>query len=269
MMKRPKKVKMNEVEEIYVLNQPKHIVASIILMDTNYPLLEEVHNGLIKLGEISDLIFVFSSYHFPVEVSGIKRDKFTTLYSGCAFMEIDHSHLSRGILKLLLYCQEVFNKHLGYTVSLCSCLSEVNQKVVDNIVKVQGSSIVKPIFKARRLSPLEMYEFYKEDSHEKSGVFLSSFGVDYMMDKILGSEADIFSDKVRDDCRYCSWKSESPIMYFKSGIIKTFLGQAEEMKEIIETFTNYDIRYLFTNLCKLCGIDNVDYFIGDLDVGKL
>lgn len=266
-----KKIKMNNKEEIYVINQPKHIITSIILMDTCYPLKDNVHEGLFKLGEISDLIFVFSPQNFPVETSSIKKEKFTTLYQGCAFMEIGEKGLSLGLMKLLLYCQEIFNKHLGYIVTMASCMGDIKQNTIDKIMTIQGSSMAKPIFEARRLNPNEMYEFYKNEKSIKEDIsllkFTGLFGTDFINSMILGDEYKGYTD-----CRYCTWKSESSIMYFKNGVIKIFLDRFEEsdkMKEIVKTFTDPDIRYLFANLTKLCGLENINYNIDNLEIGKL
>lgn len=261
-----KKVKMNEKEEIYVINQPKHIIASLILMDTPYPLEKSVHESLFKLGKISDLIFIFSQQHFPVETASIRKDKFTTLYQGCAFMETGNSGLAEGVMKLLLYCQEVFDKHLGYNITLCSQLGNITDITTENIVKLQSSAIVKPVFKASRLSAEELYEFYKDSQKEKEVRSMDDFCMNIIFSKILGEE---FTGTT--DCRYCTWKSESPIMFFKNGVIKIILDKVsqDEYKNIVKTFTDPDIRYLFANLTELCGISNINYNIDDLEIGKI
>lgn len=265
-----KKISINNEGEIYVMSQPKHIIASIILMDTSYPLEKETHDAIFKLGEISDLIFIFSSRDFPVEISGIKKDKFTTLYKGCAFMEVGNYGISLGVMKMLSYCKEVFDKHLGYCISMSSLLGNIKDEDIDNIIKVQSSSIIKPIFKYSRLSSEEMYKFYaiteKEKDRKAIKIFsMNNFGMDFFVERLLRDEY------IEQDCRYCTWKSDSSLMYFKNGVINTFLDRLKENDtyQIVKTFTDTDIRYLFTNLTKICGIDIVNYNIGELEIGKL
>ena len=80
MIKKPTK------EEMYVVNQPRHLMISIILMDYDYyPLPDNIHTGLCKLSEISDIVFIFSDSHF--DNSKISKEKITTLYQACAFID--------------------------------------------------------------------------------------------------------------------------------------------------------------------------------------
>ena len=260
---------------IRVLHQPKHTVCSVIVMNTGYPLPPEVHEGIFKLSEISDLVFIFSRRLFPVETSGISPEKLTTLYGGCAWTEYTYdsgSSIGMTILRALLYCQEIFDKHIGYTISQASDLKDLG-KVCENLVKVNMSSIAKPIYKLRRLSPSELYEFYKvPDTRKNRGSFsgLCCLGVENIKSIILG---ELFLPR-DPDCRYCTWHSESKVMYFRNGTIKTiltmFLGDDKyKFVEILETFTDPDPRYIFSCIPQLLGIDNLDYNVEDLEIEKL
>lgn len=265
-------MRKNNENGIYVINQPKHVVTSIILMDSSYPLTNKVHEILFKLGEISDLIFVFSSKVFPVETSGINEEKFTTLYQGCAFIDVREQGLSSGLIRLLRYCQEIFDKHLGYTISMCSSLEEsdiLEDDTLENILKVQASNVIKPIFSSRRLQPEELYEFYKKDRGSKKKYNLTKL---FLPSDLLSYYTEIEKEFLEEnDCRYCTWKSESPIMYFKSGVVRAILDKctSTEGEIFVNTFTDPDIRYLFTNLTKFYGIESINHDIGNLEIGKL
>lgn len=259
---------MNTSDEMYVLKQPKHTLTSIVVMNSDYPISELSNTSLYRLSQVSDLIFVFSPLHFHEE-SKINKVKFTTLHQGCAFI-ISGGELWKTIFKVLQYCQEIFNKHVGYTISNCSDLKYIDNNTVDNLVKVNMSSITKPIFSSERLTEHEMYEFYKVPEYKKSSVLSRFFGGTADIDNSFASYilwGEFLPEE--NDCRYCTWKSESNIMYFKNGIMKIFLDQYNEIKDILSTFTDPDIRYLFANLTVILGIDTINSNIEDLDINKI
>lgn len=263
-----KKLKMIESDEMYVLNQPRHTMVSLILMNSEYPLGIE-GNVIFKLSEISDLIFIFSPLHFPSEEK-IDRTKFTTLHQGCAFIK-SGGELCKTVFKVLQYCQEVFNKHVGYTISLSSEIKFLGKDDIDKLVKINMSSLNKPIFESTRLSENELYEFYRIPEIPKtSTIFSSLFGFSRESENSIVSYI-LWNEYLPEgnDCRYCTWGSSSSIMFFKNGVIKIFLDNQENLKDILKTFTDPDIRYIFTNLVKILGIDTIDSNFQDLDVNKL
>lgn len=263
---------------IRVIHQPKHTICSVIVMNTGYPLSPEVHEGIFKLGEVSDLMFIFSRKLFPVETSGISPEKLTTLYGGCAWTEYTYDSgpsIGMTIFRALLYCQEIFDKHIGYTISQASDLVRINE-VCKNLVKINMSSVAKPIYKIRRLGSEELFKFYKQSGKkEKMGCGgLSVFsGID--LENIKASILGKLLYEKEPDCRYCTWHSESKVMYFRNGTIKTMLAmflnvdEKDKFINILGTFTDPDPRYIFSCLPKLLGISNLNYNIEDLEIEKL
>ena len=257
--------------ELYVINQPKHLLLSIVLMDCeNYPLRKEIHDNLCKLSEISDIIFIFSDKYF--DNSEIHKDKLTSLYQGCAFID-SLDNLPRTIFKALLYDKEIFSKHIGVTISRCQDLFSIKEdKLFNNIIKVNQSRISKPIFNIYRLSSDEIYKFYstKEDIVTKYSRFNNSELLRKVF--ILSSICDIEGNN-EVDCRYCTWGSKSRVLYFRNITINLFLGhllsKEDEFHSYIDTFTDKDIRYLFAGLVKKFGIECLNYNIEDLEIDKI
>lgn len=263
-------MKKNKIEknEMYVINQPKHLLLSIVLMDyEHYPLPEEIHNSLCRLSEVSDIIFVFSDEYF--DNTGIHKDKITSLYQGCAFID-GKENLSRTIFKALLYDKEIFNKHIGITISRCQDLYGTSEKLFSNLEKINQSRVVKPIFNIYRLSSEEIYQFYC-NLEEVGKRRLENCYLDFISNFIC--DPFLVSGKQEIDCRYCTWGSRSKVLYFRNTTINIFLeqliNQESEFYEFIDTFTDKDPRYLFSGLIKKNGIDCLDYNIEDLEVDKL
>lgn len=268
MIKKPTK------EEMYIVNQPRHLMISIILMDYDYyPLPDNIHTGLCKLSEISDIVFIFSDSHF--DNSKISKEKITTLYQACAFID-SSGNLPRTIFKALQYDKEIFGKHIGITISRCQDLQESTPKLFENLEKINQSRIIKPVFKIRRLSSTELYNFYytpSEEKRKKKWKCIFDECLYFYHRHILKSvifpwtRVDVPDPADYIDCRYCTWGSNSSVLYFRNTTIGIFLEKVD--KEFIDTFTDPDPRYLFAGLVKKNGIDCLDYNIEDLDIGKL
>ena len=260
-------------DEMYVVNQPKHLLLSVVLMDyEKYPLPDDIHNGLCELSEISDMIFIFSDNHF--DNSGIHKSKITSLYQGCAFID-SSGKLPRTFFKALLYDKEIFSKHLGTSIIRCQDLSnclDIKNKLFENLIKVNQSKVNKPIFNIYRLSSNDIYNFYKDENDTKeTHTYHSTLNMFENSLLYLLSLKDY--DKFEVDCRYCTWGSKSRVIYFRNTTINLFLEQMikseEDFYKFIDTFTDKDIRFLFAGLSKKFGIGCINHNIEDLDIDKI
>lgn len=237
-----KKIKLNMYmkDEIYILHQPKHSILSIILVNSEFPIPEPQHNSLSKLLEFSDVFFIF-----PKSIKGIDKEKFTSLYEGCGWIE-ESLRLPETYLHAILYSLEIFECHVGFCISR---LSDLILDIIDpqKIISLTGSSIVSPVFKTRKLTSPEFYNIYKE------------------------TNSGIFKTKSDSSNMYASYTSESPILYFKRsnlGTIVDFWKSVEDNK-YINSFTLKDPRYFFASVCKFLGINTLNSDIHDLDIGKI
>ena len=234
-----KKIKYMK-DEIYILHQPKHSVISIVLVDSEFPVPQEQHESLDRLLEFSDVFFVF-----PKSVRGIGKEKFTSLYEGCGWIEEDLG-LPETYLHTILYSLEIFECHVGFCISR---LSDLTPDIIDSqkIINITGSSLGSPVFKTRKLTSHEFYDIYKETN---SGIF-----------------------KTRPDSSnmYASYTSGSPILYFKRSNLGTIIDfwRSSEDNKYIKSFTLSDPRYFFASVCKFLGIGTLDSDIHDLDIGRL
>ena len=253
---------------IFVVNQPKHLIATIIVIDNTLPLPEEAHKVLCRLSDKTDIMFIYRSQEF----NKVSKDKFATLYQGCSWINSTDRSTSRSLFSILIYCTCIFNKHLGYLVISSETLLKediFSDKFFNNLEQVTESTIVKPIYKTRRLDSNELYKFYSKSAIDVNEEIrnINCFGLNWF--NFLLSPED--SAKSRVDCRYCTWTSDSNAMFFKKKVIEQIVGKygAEDFEDYIKTFTDNDVRYFLVNISKLMGIDNIDYNLEDLDIKKL
>ena len=68
-----KKVTNMEKDEMYVVNQPRKSIVSLVLFDEN--ITDEIHENIIKLNEISDVIFIFSREYKRIDKVSIYWEK--------------------------------------------------------------------------------------------------------------------------------------------------------------------------------------------------
>lgn len=236
-------------DEVFVLNQPCHTIFSLVVVDSVFPISSDVHDALGKLAEVSDLVFVFSD-NFG---GSINRMKFSSLYNACAWLDSGDS-ISDSLFKVLQYDLEVFEgQHISYLVYNSSDLTYIGNEFIDQIQKINMMSISKPIFKSRRLSSEEYYEIYKLGNNEKSKL------------RIFESKKEKKSDISN---MYCSYTSDSSVLFFKRGTIDLFVKFwcDPETKAYIGTFQKWDCRYLFASLTKRLGIDTFDCNIEELKI---
>ncbi len=233
--------------EINILHQPKHSTISLILIDSDkFPISPEEHNAIDKLQEFSDVFFVFSDHLFP-STKGINKTKFTSLYESCGYID-GGGELCETYLISILYSLEIFETHIGFCITRISDLGDIKlEDYSKNIISLTASSISSPVFKTRRLGTDEFYKIYKNSN---TGIFKKQ------------------EDSVN---MYCSYTSDSKIMYFKRssiGIIIDFWKSSENNK-YFKSFSIKDPRYFFASVVKFLTIQKIDANINDLDIGTL
>ena len=228
-----------ERNEVYVINQPQKALMSIVLIGKNeYPLTDRIHDRLYELSCISDLFFIFHGEGNR----GINEDKFCNLYSGCGWM-IAGDSLPGSFIRAGKYGNEIFKTPAGYlVVSDVYALPEIE---TENIQKINGSGLLLPIFKERRLGTDEFYQIYN-------------------------SPADIVSKLSRPidklDKKYSIWTSESDIIFFRPDLFEKFETLPAEYTR---SFSWSDIRYFIASAVKKLLIGNTNSNIDDLDIGNI
>ena len=253
--------------EVYVLNQPKHKLISILVVDEDLKDSVNIHNSIDRLVKISDVFFIFSDSFFPDQVN-INKEKFTSLYQACGFIDCPGFDIGTYLFKLFSYSKEIFNQHVGYVISLFSDLL-VNENFANHLLKLNSSAIMKPVFKLSRLNSNDLREIYykKRDEVKKES----------LIDVIKNLFKDVNPEKVRDDeikgnddfGKYCCYGTYSNMMFFRNGTINIFLNYYEdpEIKRYVETFSfKYDPKFLLASMTKRFGIDNLNYNIEDIEV---
>ena len=205
---------------MYVLDQPKHAIASIIFVRTDFiiPVLELVHKNLDNLGLISDLIFIFSDKYEKLKENKQKKvnpRKFSNLYRACSFFCGSKSVVPEPLLEVLLYCQEVFNHHAAYIITDTLKLGdiELTEKALSNIQVVAMSEIKRPVIEIDRLSADELGEIY------------------YMRNQTNWIKLFRESRRGCGDREFTTHSSDSPLVFLKSYAAEQILREYKENKE--------------------------------------
>lgn len=266
--------------EVYVINQPKHTLLSIIVVNSN--IYDLIHNNFYNLSKVSDIIFLFSDF-YNNDQRRINKEKFTSLYQACGFIDCPGSDINSYLFKMLSYSKEIFNKHVGYLITETSLLTgiEINDEFNNKLLEITGSSIIKPIFKIRRSTNSELKKIYYETddtdkvTKEKHNNLISNFiGV---LSEVI-KECDpkkVKEDEIKENKdfgKYCSYSSDSEILYFKNGTINLFCTyyKNNKIKEYVKTFSfKSDVRFLLASFVRKLNIENLDSDIKDLNINKL
>lgn len=221
-------------EEIYVINQPKHNLLSVVVVDCELPITKEVHKNINELRTISDVLFVFLEQH-----RNINKKKFTSLYECCGYIE-STENIGRTIMKALIYGKEIFEHRFGYTIGNLSDLKRPG--FTDKLQKLIMSPISQPVFKLRRLSSEEYYEIY----NEKRRCFLCN--------------------KENIDNMFCSYTSDSMMMFMRTRTIDVLFDFMNSNKDVVDSFKKTDPRFFYASLIKFLNIEQVDENLEDLEI---
>lgn len=240
---------------MYVQEQPKHSIVSILIMDPNGMLSEENHQALDKLGKFSDIIFIF------LGEGSINQRKFTSLYHGIAWTSIgdEGENLAVTQFKVLQYCKEIFNTHQVYLLG-----NVLDQKEVDineeQIQLISMSTIIKPIYKAHRLTAEETRNIYWKNSDTTNNDKPSKI-------KLFWSA--LINRKGNDDfCNmYYTWNTSSSLIFLRSNTIELFLKIIKE--DYLQTFSGDNFSSSIVSGLKKLGIDNLDSDLKNIDYGNL
>ena len=230
-------------DEVYVVNQPKHSLISIVMVDNlkEDPLRESIHERLFKLSEVSDLFIIFK------DVEGIDPDKFAKLYTACAWIVKDMARTEvQTFLKALEYSVVVFNSHAGYLAFEAEKIKDVYEVDNEQLEEINASGLNWPIFKAQRLDADEMHRIYT--INEERGFFRNIFGTD------------------EERREYTTWKMTSSIAFFRPWLVPRFMDLNEDY---INSFTWKDIKYFLASACEYLGIKRIEADIFSLDINKI
>ena len=218
-------------DEVYVVNQPKHITAHIIVMGDNFPLCEKVHKKLGELSRAYDLLLIFSPDYYIAQKE-IDFDRFSSLYESCAWIS-SGGNIGATLFKLLEYSREIMH-HQNYLISDIESFEEESNKIAyDKLEKIIMSPIKNPILKINRLSTDDMYDIYTKSY-------------------------DTIFHKRGSENKYCSYESRSDIMIFRDHTINVMLEFAKDCPQYMSTFETPDIHVILGSVIKRIGLDYLD-----------
>jgi len=226
---------------MYVVYQPKRTILSIISIETDDlqgPLQQSTLDGLDKLAEFSDIIFLFPSGAQKY----VDCEKFTSLCSGCSWTI---GEWEDTFIESLQYGLEIFGKHYSY---LLMNLVDIDGLYIpkDNIINLNMSASKVPILEIQRKSPEELYDYYKyiREIPERSWWEI------WRKETIYKWDLNNF---------YSLWKTDSVFIYMRPKNVEQIL----EKKEIVSTFESY--RDFIASCIMNMGMEYINQNIEDID----
>lgn len=241
---------------MYIIGKPMHTILTILTVPET-PLTKESHEAVARLGEISDIIFIFKS---PQEKT-VDIPKFTNLYEGYGYYVADQeTNIGQAVVESLVYGYEVIRKHTSYLVTSVGDLPIVaSEKGVRNIETVNASSIFKPVYLAERLGPEELEKIYQKPSPTVVG--------GSWWKKSREVVAPDTPDKM-----WARWKAASKAIWLRSqtiGLIRLTEYEDPEFYQYSKTFTFSTPDILLVSYLKKLGVDNINACIEELNVNSL
>lgn len=234
---------MIEKDAVYINQQPKHSLLSIVVVGDNFPQPQEVHEGLFNLSGISDVIFIFSDKYFHSS-KNCQKSKFVSLYNACGYID-SYSSLPETLLQVFMYDKEIFKCHTG--IALMNSWNIGSN--ISLLEKINASNIKKPIYKPRHLNSEEYFDIYKK------------------VEKInwIGKEKTLEDDTVN---MYSTHGTESNVVFLRPDIINLILKFDKEpgLKNYISSFDNSDLRYFIASTLNYLGIEALGINIGEVEI---
>lgn len=229
-------------DEVYVINQPKHAIMSLVFIDpeskrqysSNF--MQENHNWILELAENTDVMFIFKS------MGGIDPDVFSKVYGASSWIVSD-KNLARTYIKAITYSIVIFKKLVGFlTVDNSDELSRLS---IAQLSKIAGSGINWPIFEATHLDSEEMFEIYKKEGSSKPW---------------------LLSKDDKPEREYTTWKMTSRSAFFRPLLFEKLDTLSDEY---VDSFTWNHIKYFLASACEYLGIKRIDRDLFSLDVNRL
>lgn len=228
-----------ESNEVYVLRQPEKTIMSVIVMDLEYPLTSTAHTYIDRLREISDTCFIFPSS------SGINVKKFTSLYDGNCFIKCKNKdNVLSQVVKSLEYSLEIFEKHYSFLLFKLSSLVALGEEefktLGEHSMKINRSTLLRPILKIERLGSEDIYEYYKEEN------VIPENGI---LEKLMfwRKKQDL---EENNNNMYTSWKTTSKVQFFRRNNVEMFIKFLSQHPGYLETFDGSEIDKLFASILR-------------------
>ena len=241
------KIKTNEV---YVVNQPKHAIMTLIFIDPQKEITNDRHDLLLRYTENTDVMFIFKN------IKGINPDAFTKVYSGCSWIVSDKI-LTRTFIKAITYSIIIFKEVVGF---LTFDLSDFRVRWPNNgdgdlldipkLRQIASSTISCPIFEASHLDSSEMREIYSTE-----GKYVDTGKLNFPWKRPI--------EKRRE---YTTWKKTSFTAFFRPSLFEKFNTLSDDY---IDSFTWDNIKYFLASSCEYLGIKRLGYEVFNLNVNRL
>lgn len=259
--------------EIYVLHQPTKPLLTTVLVsksdiENGFPMDEVTQNRLDELAKISDIVFMF-----PSENNKVNPLKFTSLYSGSAYVEYENNRASYYFIKVCNYFHELYDdnhncfgafnyvKFSNFSLPSPNSESLVTEDTVAKIYNCRLSDLSTPVLKITRLNSNDLYAIYSKPVKNKAVSFI---------DKVK-SLLNINKEKSENiEEMYSTHETDSSMIYIPFDTIKIILefynSEESDFKSIVDSFTYNDCDRFIPSVIKYLNIKYLDHDINTIQL---
>lgn len=221
-------------DAVYIIEQPKHLILSIVYVDNEFPKTKEIQETIDELTKETDIFFVID------QKSLIDPRKYTSLHRGIGYI-VRTTNPAVALFNILEYAREIFRKHISYLVMNDKNLKdnmEENISTINNSLNWTAETITKPVLNITRKNPEDLWDIYKLEYKR------NWLGQYKRVSKVSGGD-------------YITHTSTSNILFFKDLIVSQWF-EKKNLDKYIETFNSEDVREVIASLLVDLGIKNLE-----------
>ena len=201
--------------KVFKIGNEVHAGGVIIYLDREVT--DKVHDNLLKISRISDLVLVF-----PKSLKKkINPKKFSFLYGAIYYGLGDTDDEAMEMWRMLDYLHELSSYH-SYSIILQSDLEECGSKEFESIERLQNSILETSSFTWRHLRNEELKEIYTEEPG--------------------------FFGHTSDKGMYSRYLTEDRVMFIRPFSLHTLKEDLKHGPEILATFKGSGIKRLLPSL---------------------
>ena len=236
-------------EIMYVLEQPTHTIATIIVIRGDEDVNEEFYDFIERTRRVSDIFLIFGD-----NMKEVNYKKFSSLFGANGFV-YGGSNTVRSLVFTLTYLREVMiNKHLSFLVCSSQDLVDGVPDISDKLENINASSLASIICKTTRLPVVDLRKIYKREP-----------GPDKKWWEIWKKDPSRDSELDTTDM-YSRYSLTGRFCFLRVGHVIDLLKLSDDY---IDSFSKNRIDLFIGSYAKMSGLRVLDEDIQSMEVGKL
>lgn len=213
---------------MFVTNNPKHVILSVVIINKEFPLSDKEHEAIDNLNEVSDVVFLFT------DTTNINPTKFSMLYNASGYVVSDNN-VTSTFCYLVDYVKTIWNKHEKVVVisRFRDQLGELTKQYVSKFQAVYSLGFQDSIFLKDRLTAEDCFDIYKKDNNDEDDrAEESGWKI-----KLFGSKKN---EDVEDIDKAYTTHFANSIVFINSDLLRAIINVFDEDKRFVQSFDSYE-----------------------------